>query len=501
MAFISEFIHVPKITGEYWVPLDNAVQSDRISDLQRVDKQRFFKNRLLIKAQRPPKPWRDVLEISVVLPVEKWDEASAAFIVETFDTLSYPVEMVLVNLAGKKGVKEARRVLGDFLDLPPVSLHTAPVGVRDLEAYRFGVERAETELVYLASRNVDSTFNKNRLFLAADHLKKKACEAISWITESQPPGTIDLLTWRNLFLQRSGPGQAALNMQVDLLPLGVPQSFKADNLLTTANEHLRDNRLVEAYETIQEAMTKDKGPTRQFFMGRLMEIMMSLGKYSEAENEFRNLIREGYRADNWIKLGRALQMQGRFAEALDAYQNGLSDIGLTDRDLSSAAFPIDRSVDCAVFTGFLCSGECFFSLKNHPAAEAMFARAARVIGPNHWPHLWLGRLYMTQGRLDDAERALMEAVRRNDKSPEAFGRLGQVCLDKRRKKEAFTCFSQAIRLGAVNPRSLEAWFRLGEGLNAWHEMETLLRDLLKLAPDNRALLDLSGEVRRRLGGG
>ncbi|MFH1136473.1 MAG: glycosyltransferase [Pseudomonadota bacterium] len=502
MAFVTDFVHVCRVTGEYWVPVDEHVPSDRISDRQRKNKAEFQRNIRRIKARRPPKPWRGVMDVAVILPLANWNDAAAAFIAALLDGLEHPFELVLVDLARKKGGRPARKVLGDLLDLPNVSLHKPEKRLEGLAAYRFGVLRTEAELVYLVDPGLDVSINKSRLFLAFDHLKRKAFEALCWSTKKQPLGTIDLLIWRKLFLEGSGPERPALGVDVDILAVTVPNSFQADHLLTLSAEYCRDGRVDEAYEILREAMKLEAGaPTRQVFLSRMFEIMMRLEKYAEAEKECRALIEAGYAADNWIKLGRAIQMQGRFAEALEAYQMGLAEIGLTDRDLSSAVFPLDRQVDCGVFTALLCSGECLFTLKDYPVAEQMFARASRVLGPSHWPYLWLGRLFLAQGRTDEAERVLMEAIRRNNRFPESFRMLGRVCLEKGRRDEAFTCYSQAVRLGAPGPADLGPWFQLGQELGAWAEMKKALEEVLVRLPGQPACSALLAEIDARLGPG
>jgi len=63
LAFFTDFLHVPEITGEFYAP---AADSDRISEKGRADRQAFIATTLKIRTARPPKPWPCMPDLAVV---------------------------------------------------------------------------------------------------------------------------------------------------------------------------------------------------------------------------------------------------------------------------------------------------------------------------------------------------------------------------------------------------------------------------------------------------
>ncbi len=70
LAFFSDFIHVPEITGEYYQPEDDT---ERISFKQRRDKAEYARNVLTIRTTRPEKPWDKMADLSIIFLAEKLD--------------------------------------------------------------------------------------------------------------------------------------------------------------------------------------------------------------------------------------------------------------------------------------------------------------------------------------------------------------------------------------------------------------------------------------------
>ena len=70
LAFFSDFLHVPAITGEFYSPIGAC---DRLSFQGRQDPQEYLKNVLTIRATRPPKPWTKIKDLSIILLVDRLD--------------------------------------------------------------------------------------------------------------------------------------------------------------------------------------------------------------------------------------------------------------------------------------------------------------------------------------------------------------------------------------------------------------------------------------------
>jgi glycosyltransferase involved in cell wall biosynthesis len=68
MCFFTDFLHVPKVTGEFWAEVGGG---DRISTRERKNKQSYTRNLMTIKLTRPPKPWI-IDDLAIVAPKQLW---------------------------------------------------------------------------------------------------------------------------------------------------------------------------------------------------------------------------------------------------------------------------------------------------------------------------------------------------------------------------------------------------------------------------------------------
>jgi hypothetical protein len=112
LAFFTDFLHVPEITGEYYGPVGEC---DRISVQMRKDVSKYLANVLMIRTTRPPKPWPKMQDLSIIFLPEQYDEQTAdtlkAIWLTTFYvfTLLLPIpqgseELITVNMPNMKRV-------------------------------------------------------------------------------------------------------------------------------------------------------------------------------------------------------------------------------------------------------------------------------------------------------------------------------------------------------------------------------------------------------------
>ncbi len=71
MCFYTDFLHVNKVTGEYYALKDG---NERISTQKRSDPPAFARNFLKIRHTRPPKPWPKVTDLTILIPMAKFDK-------------------------------------------------------------------------------------------------------------------------------------------------------------------------------------------------------------------------------------------------------------------------------------------------------------------------------------------------------------------------------------------------------------------------------------------
>jgi glycosyltransferase involved in cell wall biosynthesis len=92
LAFFTDFLHVPQITGEYYGPVGEC---DRISVQMRKDTSKYLKNVLGIRTSRPPKPWPKIQELSIILVPQNFDELSSESLSSVWLMTFYVFTLVL----------------------------------------------------------------------------------------------------------------------------------------------------------------------------------------------------------------------------------------------------------------------------------------------------------------------------------------------------------------------------------------------------------------------
>jgi len=91
LAFFTDFVHVPEVTGEFYAPV---AHSDRVSEKGRADRQAFTATVLKIRSARPPKPWPKMPDLSIVLLPET-AEAAGRMVREIYAWTFMPFEVYL----------------------------------------------------------------------------------------------------------------------------------------------------------------------------------------------------------------------------------------------------------------------------------------------------------------------------------------------------------------------------------------------------------------------
>jgi glycosyltransferase involved in cell wall biosynthesis len=87
LAFFSDFVHVPAITGEFYGPVADC---DRISVQRRKDPEEYLRNVLAIRTTHPPKPWPKIDELSIILVIDHLDKSIARTLAHIWRHTFYP---------------------------------------------------------------------------------------------------------------------------------------------------------------------------------------------------------------------------------------------------------------------------------------------------------------------------------------------------------------------------------------------------------------------------
>jgi len=126
LVFYTDFLHVPKITGEFYapVPVDKEQTSystpagdcDRISVKRREDTNNFIRNLLTIRSTRPPKPWPKVEDMSIILLTERLDEATEQVLRDIWSHTFYPCQIYLP--LPQEDLSRLRTVVPNIMGVP-----------------------------------------------------------------------------------------------------------------------------------------------------------------------------------------------------------------------------------------------------------------------------------------------------------------------------------------------------------------------------------------------
>ena len=132
-------------------------------------------------------------------------------------------------------------------------------------------------------------------------------------------------------------------------------------------------------------------------------------------------------------------------------------------------------------------GLALVELKQYTEAESQFKQAGELraeIGPRKDQILaGFAQAYMGQGRLDEAERTIREALEARDDSTEAHLALGKLYLHRKKYAEAAKALDKAIEL---NPKDPYAHYYAGIAYSNIGRQDRMVNEFqmfLKLAPD------------------
>jgi len=496
LSFYTDFLHVEETTGEYYQPVRD---SDRISDVQRRDAESYRQNLRRIRADLPPEPWPMVQKVAVIFPVSRWDAQARATAEYLVDQLDYPCRIVLVNRDATGSEAACRAALGPLAELGNLRIQHAPGATLD-EAYVAGARGERADLYYLPSDRLCREVGL-RLITGLCYLEEARADAVRWQADPDAGSSYDVLVKRHALFPDGKPicpwPESARGATVPVVPDGwLPEALKADELLTFANRCENEGNYAAALRLLDEAAAlKAGGAGRPYLVQLYANVAFGLGDHEKAEAMCRALISQGYGADNWVRLGRIHQSQGRYAEALEAYRRGLAGIGLAEADLDDGPFPFVCAADFDAFHAVAGRGECMVELGPADGVAQALRRASRLRANSPRPYVAFGRLFLQRGDWQSAAEAFALAGRRRrppqDVAVEAG--LAEAWEGMGRPGEAFQWLLKALSRRPDDVELLAKAARLGGLLGRAGETEALYRTFLSYRPGHvPALLGLAG---------
>ena len=457
LCFYTDFKYVPVVTGEYYMPVG---KSDRISNLEREDPERFKHNLRKIKANLPPEPWPKVHRIGIVIPVDRWTDETVAYITEFIDHIDHPARYAIVNNSGATSAGKCLETMGKIGDLKNVKLVDPPNVLSRLDAYRLGASSLDVDYVYLPTEKAERKFLA-RLIRARSHLEGLGNSGIKWDFKNEIASRFDFLMGKNLFLKITAPKAKKSETNVTMLRGAIPRAFKWDHLYHSAQHHHKESNLDLAYALLNECEKETHGAgTDVFVMNLYAKVCLDMKLYKEAEEKCFALIGKGYGADNYIRLGKVLQAERRFAEAVEAYRKGLEDIGLDLDEFADVAVFMDLPEDFGCFEATIGLAECLLESGDMLEAARTFRRASKLKGNSHRPLLGFAKLFLRMGDTANARQGIDDLLVRDNIPAGVYCVLGEIEEKEANPSGAFLAYRKAMELDPADPEISENFFRL-----------------------------------------
>lgn len=468
-VFFTDFKHVPTVTGEYAIQLSN---SDRISFRERQDKESFDHNLRKIKANLPPEPWKYIRYVSIILPVGVWTDETKKFILELASGLSHPYKLILVNTNAEINEEEIREKLGKANDLRNLVLLMPEQKMSPAEAYIYGSTQVECDYCYLITQELKTDYAA-RLLILLDYItanpKVKAIKLDRKEEQKEP---------FNIFLPQSAMEEfrndplGLILLKPVIIPTAPPKGMVFDFLHQMTDKEFKAGNYEKALlllESIQKIQTGVPGV--QYLNQVLHKIALKVGRYEEAEAMCRSLIKRGYEADNWIRLGHILQAQERYKEAIEAFLIGLNQTGFREADLESPVYPLTYKGEFESHTAMIGLGECYLEANDLNRASKTFGRAFKLKMNSHLPFLGFARIFMANNEMEKAQAAIAKAGQIRPGDPKVNMTTGMLCEKQGRLDLAFNCYLRALEIDPFSRKNLNQCSRLGFSLGKWEEIK------------------------------
>lgn len=128
-------------------------------------------------------------------------------------------------------------------------------------------------------------------------------------------------------------------------------------------------------------------------------------------------------------------------------------------------------------------GNQAFEEGRYPAAKEAYEKVLKLVPGNLLGLINLGSVYYRMGDTKNAERVLLDAIRKRLETAPAWTTLGLVYLDANQLDEAIGAFAQAALYDARNPK-VHNYFGVAIGRKGWRDgAEAELRRALEIDPE------------------
>jgi tetratricopeptide (TPR) repeat protein len=476
-------------------------KSDRISVQERKDKKSYKHNLRKIRANLPDEPWTKIKKVDVLFPVNAWDQAVNDKVEEVMDNIDYPFRLVMINSA-RTPEAQCWDALGLNAELKNIRIVTPPRPLDLLDAYRFAAQKSRAHYVFLMNLDTKIKEVEKRIISGVNMLEnKRQKHGVKWDVPEEKDSPLHILIRRNLFLSQTNGKKRNKPLDIWHIKNLPPSSYKFDVLFASAKRHFAKGELQAAYSAMQATLALEEGaPGPQYLVDLYTKVCIEMGKYDELETMLRDLLDRGFVQDNFIRLGRVLQKQKRYTEAIEAFQKGLAQYNLDEAALDNALFPMNFPKELSSFHALMGLAESYDGAGDAVTGGRYYHLAAKLRANSHRPWLGFAKQFMAAGQIREAERVLRRIAQREGKNdPETHRVLGRLCYLRKDLKLAFECYLRACEVKIHDADNIDPLFFTGRALGRMPEVRDVLVRFVEARPDYAPALARLAEVHLHLG--
>ncbi|MEW5761983.1 MAG: tetratricopeptide repeat protein [Bacillota bacterium] len=267
-----------------------------------------------------------------------------------------------------------------------------------------------------------------------------------------------------------------------------------DTLVVLSQAFMLEKRYQEALEYVEAALSRG-GPSQRLLFQK-GELLLNLGRYTEAEACFQKVENGAYHFQASLSRVFCLLMQGKYPEAaglLDALagEEGARSYVSVYRDfaaLLSGSSPVSFAGAKKEAPGkeivFDLLGK-LLELREFEKFERALALAVRV--PERERRLLLGKLYFKHGFKDSAAEELLAAVQAGARDAEALAKLAEIAAEKGFDEEAAVFYRHALELDGASFRYYTALASLLSRMQRYQEARAVVEEGLRRFPASSLL--------------
>ncbi|CAM2007435.1 tetratricopeptide repeat protein [Acanthopleuribacter pedis] len=234
--------------------------------------------------------------------------------------------------------------------------------------------------------------------------------------------------------------------------------------LKVADSYRTNGFNLKAIAVYKKILRVDKG--NMDARDQLVDLYMQQGHQSEAKGELRRMA-EHYYSENL------------FSRALTCYQKMLEIDGSNlDARLKISEILVREGRRDEAAEHFCAMGNELLGKNLVHEAQKMISQGLKMAPDSVRLQILLARVYLAEGKTDEALHQLTETCRKNDQNLEAIKILGQTYLDRGQLREAKACFMRALHISAEETGSLE---EVGRGFIEAGELDEAYSTLVPIS--------------------